>query len=95
MWVYGQGNLGLFADQFLSILLVASSISFAGIELIFFIVACMVLCFGFVKTTVLITMDVSAIAEQCLHSVKAFSLFPTSEQDMGAQEAVRGHNQDS
>jgi len=39
-----------------------------GIELIFFIVACIGLCFGFVVKTVWIVC-----AEQCLHRVKAFS----------------------
>ena len=45
----------------------------AGVELIFFIVADMGLCFGFVLKTVLITRDVSVPAEQCLHRAKAFA----------------------
>ena len=39
----------------------------AGVELIFFIVASVGLCFGFVLETVLITQ------EQCLHHAEAFS----------------------
>lgn len=42
----------------------------AGIESIFFTVVIMGLCFGFVLKTVLI-IDVSAIAELCLHNIKA------------------------
>ena len=47
----------------------------AGIELIFFIVASMGLCFGFVLKTVLILIiqgDVFVTTEQCLHSIKPF-----------------------
>lgn len=45
----------------------------AGRELIFLFASHMVLCFGFVTKTVLITHNVLATAEQCLHRVKAFS----------------------
>ena len=46
----------------------------AGIELMFFIVASMGLCFGFVLEAVLITQrDVSVTAEQPLPRAKAFS----------------------
>ena len=45
----------------------------AGIELIFFTVASMGLCFGFVLETGLIIQGCLVIAEQCLHRVKAFS----------------------
>ena len=51
----------------------------AGIESIFFTAAGMGLCFGFVLETVLIIVGfvfviaVFVIAEQCLHSLRAFS----------------------
>jgi len=45
----------------------------AGIESIFFIVADMGLCFGFLLKTVLITQGSFSTAEQCLHRVKTFS----------------------
>ena len=46
----------------------------AGIEFIFFIVASMGLCFGFVLETVLITQrDVLVTAEHCSHRAKVFS----------------------
>ena len=45
----------------------------AGIDLIFFIVACMGLQFGFMLKTVLITQGCFSYAEQSLHRVKAFS----------------------
>jgi len=48
-------------------------LSLAGEELNFFIVASMGLCFEFVLQTVLIIQGCVAIAEQFLHSVKAFS----------------------
>ena len=44
----------------------------AEIELILFIVAGIVLCFGFVKKKSLGNIHFLAIAEQCLHSVKDF-----------------------
>ena len=46
----------------------------AGIELIFFRVASVGLCFGFVLETVLITQGYFLVAEQGLHRVKAFSV---------------------
>ena len=52
-----------------------SVLAFAGTELFYFIVACVVLCFGFDMKTVLITHQCFNIAEECLHRVKAF---PTS-----------------
>ena len=45
----------------------------AGIELIFFMVASMGLCFGFVLKTVLIIQGYFSYSEQCLHRVKVFS----------------------
>ena len=50
----------------------------AGIELNFFIVACMGLCLGFVLETMLIMQRCFFIAEQCLHRVKAFSASHTA-----------------
>jgi len=45
---------------------------FSGMELIFFIISCMKLCFGFVTRRVLIQhTDVLVIAERCLHIIKA------------------------
>lgn len=46
-----------------------------GVELIFFRVAGMVLCFRFVLKTVWLYRDVFAIAELQLHSIKAFFCF--------------------
>ena len=45
----------------------------ARMELIFFLVAGIVLCFGFSLRRTLITQDVLVTAEQCLHKVRAFS----------------------
>ena len=49
-------------------------LSLAGMELIFLLADCMVLWFGFVTKTVLKHTSVLAIAEQCLNSIKAFSV---------------------
>ena len=68
----------------------------AGI--IFFIVAGMGLCFGFVLETALLIQGCFVIAEQCLHRVKAFSAsHPTPPANrLGAvQEVGRGHSRDS
>ena len=46
----------------------------AGMELNFSIAAHTVPCVGSVTKTVLINTDGLAVAEQCLHSVKAFSV---------------------
>ena len=51
----------------------------AGMELIFFIAAHMVLCFRFLTKTVLIA-HVLAFAEQCLHSIKVFSVSHSAPQ---------------
>ena len=71
----------------------------AGLELIFFIVASMVLCFGFVLGTVLVTqVNVFITAEQRLHRAKAFSAHHTTlpvRETGGVQEVGRGHSQDS
>lgn len=45
----------------------------AGIELIFFIEACLGLYFGFVLEIALVILGIFFIAEQILHRVKAFS----------------------
>ena len=71
---------------------------FARMELIFFIVASMGLCFGFVLETVLITQYVFIRAEQHLHRVKAFSASHTTPpvRRLGVHKEVgRGHSWDS
>ena len=51
----------------------------AGTELIFFIAACMVLCFGLVTKTVSITTQGCVSCwEQCLHSIKDFPASPVA-----------------
>jgi len=49
------------------------ALGLAGMELIFSIAACMVLCSRLVTKPVLVKHSVLGIAEQCLHSIKAFS----------------------
>lgn len=51
----------------------------SGIELVFFIVAYMVLCFGSVMKTVFKHTDVLAIAEQCVCRTKDFSASHTTQ----------------
>jgi len=49
----------------------------AGTQLIFFIAAHMVLCFGLVtKTVLIITQGCVSCCEQCSHSIKAFPASP-------------------
>ena len=55
-------------------MLFSPALGLAGMKLIFLIAAHTVLCFRSLTETVLITHSVSAIAEQCLHSTKGFSL---------------------
>jgi len=69
-----------------------------GAELIFFIVAGIVMCFGYVMKTVLITHQCLAIAEQCLHSIKAFLVSHTAPpvSRLGVQKKLGGkHSQNS
>ena len=66
------------------------------IELIFFIVATMGLCFGFVTKTVLVTQGYfnycwTVLAQH--QGLLCFSPHPTSKQAGDAQEAARGHSQ--
>ena len=70
----------------------------AGTELIFFIVANMGLCFGFVLKTVLIIQECFSYCWAVLtqsQGLCCFSHHPTSEEAGGAQEAGRGHSWDS
>lgn len=62
------------------------------IELIFFIVVSVGLCFGFMLGTVLIVQGSLVIAEQCFHRAKAFSAsHPTlSLSRLGLHKALEG-----
>lgn len=62
----------------------------AAVALIFFTVAGIGLCRGFVLETVLCWAGLDT-AEQCWHSVQAFLI---QQADEGAQEFGRGHSQD-
>lgn len=66
-------------------------------ELTFFMADHMVMYFGSVAKTVLITHQCLCIAKECLDDVKFFSLpipLPFTQTE-GGQEAGRGHNWDS
>ena len=71
----------------------------ARIELIFFIVVCTVLCFGFImKTVLMITQRCFSYCWAVLtqsEGLFCFSPYSTSEEAGGGQEAGRGHSQDS
>ena len=66
----------------------------SGIELIFSIVAHMVLCFGLVMKN---SVDNIPIAEQGLYNIKAFSVSHAapSEDTGSVQEFGRGYSQDT
>ena len=69
-----------------------------GLKLIFFIVACTVLCFGFVTKTVLITHQCLSYCWALLAQHQGLfcsSPHPTSKQAGGAQEVGRRHSRDS
>lgn len=62
----------------------------AGMELVFFITAHMVLCFGFMSKPTLVTHQCLAIAEQCLHSIKGLFFLLCTPKQVG-QEVGRGY----
>jgi len=73
-------------------------LGFGRIELIFFIGDCMVLCFGFVMRTALMTQGCfsycwTALAQH--QGLSCFSACLASEQARDAQEAGRRHSRDS
>jgi len=70
----------------------------AGVELIFFIVAIMGLCFGFVLETVLVIQGCFSYCRAGLTQSQGrfcYSAHPTGERAEGAQGAERGHGWDS
>lgn len=74
----------------------------SGIQLVFFIVAGMVICLWFVMKSVLVKHQCLVVAEQCLHRAKDFSVshaaLPTRRLGMHKKlggVTARGHSQDS
>lgn len=64
----------------------AISLGLAGVELMFFVAACIVLCLGFVTKT---------SAAEHRHSLLYFSHCPANKESEGSQIAGRGQNLDS
>jgi len=87
-----------FSDVDSEVFLFGCVLTFAGIELILFTAASMALCFGFVLETVLVMQRCFCYCPAELTLSKGlfcFSSHPTSKEAGGAQEAGRGHSQDS
>lgn len=74
-----------------------AALSVAGMELILFKAACMVLCFGFVTKTALVTHQCFGYCPAVPAQHQHFLLFPYSaaqQRHQGGQEAGWGHSQD-
>ena len=67
----------------------------AQIELIFFGDTLMMLCFGFLMKTMVITYQWCSCCRAVLTQSFCFLCCPASKEAGGAQEAGRGHSQDS
>ena len=88
----------LTSNVFYSLMLFASVLVLAGIELIFFIVASMGMCFAFVLRTVLIAQGCFSYCWAVLTQSQGLccsSPHPASEEAGGAQGVGRGHSRDS